>query len=286
MVKVKVMMDNNTYQEYYMDGYLKPNLDTAKTQIKKDWDMMFVIDGEEGTGKSVLAQQIGMYCDPTLCLDRVCFDHISFLNAVNDAKPYQCVILDEAYGSLSSRAAMSVINKTMIQIMTVMRERNLFIILVLPSFFDLDKYAAIWRSRILINVYADKFERGRFNYFGKKQKKLIYLLGKKYYSYKVPGVRYPVFRGAFTNYYTLDEVEYRKKKTKYGMMNTIFNKKESELSEKEIIRNFCIDRSYDAHIHKGITQKNLSIVFDVHTETIRSWIKKKKKEMKEVDNGK
>ena len=40
----------------YMDGFLKRNLDEAKRVIKKDWDMVFVIDGYEGSGKSVLAQ--------------------------------------------------------------------------------------------------------------------------------------------------------------------------------------------------------------------------------------
>ena len=30
---------------FYMDGYLKSNLDTAKRIIKKDWDMLFVYDG-------------------------------------------------------------------------------------------------------------------------------------------------------------------------------------------------------------------------------------------------
>ena len=30
---------------FYMDGYLKSNLDLLKKVIKKDWDMVFLIDG-------------------------------------------------------------------------------------------------------------------------------------------------------------------------------------------------------------------------------------------------
>ena len=29
---------------YYMDGYLKANLEIAKSVIKKDWDMIFLYD--------------------------------------------------------------------------------------------------------------------------------------------------------------------------------------------------------------------------------------------------
>ena len=35
----------------YIDGYLKTNMDLAKNVIKKDWDMLFLIDGYEGSGK-------------------------------------------------------------------------------------------------------------------------------------------------------------------------------------------------------------------------------------------
>lgn len=34
----------------YLDGFLKANLDLAKDVIKKDWDMIFLVDGYEGSG--------------------------------------------------------------------------------------------------------------------------------------------------------------------------------------------------------------------------------------------
>jgi len=42
MVKVKC-----GDKEIYIDGYLKKNLDGCKQLVKKDWDMVLIIDGEE-----------------------------------------------------------------------------------------------------------------------------------------------------------------------------------------------------------------------------------------------
>jgi hypothetical protein len=43
-----------TDKEYYMDGYLANNLLRAKEVIKKDWDMIFCVDGPEGSGMSCI----------------------------------------------------------------------------------------------------------------------------------------------------------------------------------------------------------------------------------------
>jgi len=45
-----VKVDINGRSIYY-DGYLLNNLQTAKEVIQKDWDMVFIIDGIEGSGK-------------------------------------------------------------------------------------------------------------------------------------------------------------------------------------------------------------------------------------------
>jgi len=105
---------------------------------------------------------------------------------------------------------MSDINKTLVSMLAEIRQKNLFVFIVMPTFFDLDKYAAIWRSRGLIHVYTDKgYGRGYFAYYNKDKKKTLYILGKKFYDYKKPT---PSFRGRFTNYYVVDEAEYRNRK--------------------------------------------------------------------------
>lgn len=194
----------------YMDGYLKDNLDTAKRVIKNDWDMIFAVDGYEGTGKSVFTMQCAYYCDPTLNIDRIVFTPKDFQKAVLSANKYESVVYDEAYTGLSSRAAMTMVNRILVKMLAEIRQKNLFIWIVMPTFFDLDKYVALWRSRALFHVYTAKnFRRGFFSFYNIDRKKELYVTGKKFYTYNN---KIRNFFGRFTNYYPIDEEEYRKKK--------------------------------------------------------------------------
>ena len=215
-----------TDQDYYMDGYVKATLDTAKKTIKKDWDMLFCVDGSEGCGKSVEAQGLAYYCDPTFNLDRVVFTPQEFRKAVIGASKYQALIYDEAYTGLSSRATMSLINRTLISMLAEIRQRNLFVFVVMPCFFDLDKYVALWRSRGLWHCYTgDDFERGFVAFYNTNRKKDLYIHGKKFYTYAKPK---PNFLARFTNHYTVDEAAYRKKKRE----SLIAREKKTENAEK------------------------------------------------------
>lgn len=217
-------------QEFSMDGYLTQNLTTAKEVIRKDWDMCFVVDGMEGTGKSVLTMQAAYYCDPTFNINRVVFTPSQFKNAVIESQPYQAIVYDEAYTGLSARGAMTLINRTLISMLAEIRQKNLFIFIVMPCFFDLDKYVALWRSRGLIHVYTKgKFERGNFAFYNIDMKKSLYVNGKKYYSYKLPR---PNFIGRFTNFYVVDPDEYKQKKLDALMDRK--KKQESEENQKEL----------------------------------------------------
>jgi len=205
-----VKVFEGTDSEYYMDGYLVSNLDLAKRVNKDDWDFLFLVDGKERGGKSVFAQQIGLYVYPDLSVDDIAFSPKDFERKVRLSKPNSCVIYDEAYGGLSSRNFMSWINKSLVKMLTEIGFKNLFIIIVLPSFFDLDKYVALWRSRALFHIYtSDNLERGFFGAYNDESKKKLYLFGKKFYDY---GVISPDFRGRFTNHYVVPEKDYKAKK--------------------------------------------------------------------------
>ena len=213
-----------------MDGFLKKNLSMAKEVVKKDWDMVFVVDGAEGSGKSVIAQQCAYYCDPTLTIERICFTPKEFKDAILKAEKYQSVVYDEAYTGLSSRAAMSLINRTLVRMLAEIRQKNLFVFVVMPTFFDLDKYVALWRSRALIHVYTkENFERGYFCFFNIDRKKALYLIGKKFYSYSATKAN---FIGRFPNKYVIDEVAYRAKKKESLGKDVDEMEEDSEMSKK------------------------------------------------------
>lgn len=210
MVKVKL-----AGQDFSMDGYLNSNLAIVENQInKKDNDFVCMIDGFEGVGKSVLAQQVGFRVDPTLCLDRICFTPEEFKTAILKAKKGQCVIYDEAITGAFSREAIQMMNIVLIKMMAQIRQKNLFVIFVLPSMFDLDRNLAIWRSKFLIHChYGKKYERGYFKFANLEKKKTIYIEGQKLYKYPRESRKWN-FWGRFPKHYTVNERLYRKKKLK------------------------------------------------------------------------
>ena len=157
-----------------MDGFLKDNLDYVKREvIRKDFDSFICVTGREGFGKSTLAGQIALYLDPTYNLDRCTFTAEQFEEACRFAEQHQAVVFDETMGYLSSRGAMSKFNRKLIKIMSEMRSKNLFVILCIPNFFELDRYAAIHRTTGLIRVY----KRGCWELYNYRNKKILYLKG-------------------------------------------------------------------------------------------------------------
>lgn len=209
--------------EYYIsppsDGELNK---IRKAVIDKDRDYVMVIDGEEGSGKSVLTQQIAKKLDPNFNIDNICFNADQFIARLKTASKYSCIVLDEAFSAANSRSALTEVNRSMIGVATEMRQRNLFVLIVIPSFFDLDKYFALWRCRALFHVYFNKDgSRGSYIIFPKNKKKYLYLAGKKFYNYSKPASPYPVCR--FDNHYTVDEMEYRKKKAEAFKKRVVSN---------------------------------------------------------------
>jgi len=220
MVIAKIVHPKTGYvSEFYIEPRLKKNLDEKIIPMlkKKDKDFVLALDGKEGSGKSTFAFQIGKYIDPSLDLNRVVFDGESFRNAIFKAKKGQVVVFDEAFTGLSSRAALSSVNRALVSLMMQMRQKNLCVIMVLPTFFMLDKYVALFRARALVHVYEMSGNRGYFRIYNSKLKKNLYLTGKKDYSYGHKSVR-TRFRGRFYGKFALGddkvEAEYRKKKGK------------------------------------------------------------------------
>jgi energy-coupling factor transporter ATP-binding protein EcfA2 len=169
---------------YSMSSRLKGNLDKIKDTLQtKDKDCVFVIDGKEGSGKSTLAMQIGKYVDPTLDVKRIVFSPDDFREAILKAKKGQCIIYDEAFTGFSSRSSLSPVNRVLVSLAMQMRQKNLFILIVLPTIYMLDKYMAMFRTKALIHVHENHGQRGYFRVFNSRKKKLLLLLGSKTMSY-------------------------------------------------------------------------------------------------------
>ncbi len=202
---------------FSMSSRLKRNLDknVINALKKENKDCVIIVDGREGCGKSTFAMQMGKYCDPTLDLSRIVFSPEDFRDAILKSEKGQCIIYDEAFTGFSSRGSLSPINKVLVSLAMQMRQKNLFIIIVLPTIFMLDKYMAMHRTKALIHVFESKGRRGYFRLFNNKKKKLLLLFGSKTMSHSVKQA-WTNFKGRFYGKFVLGgaemEKEYEKKK--------------------------------------------------------------------------
>lgn len=208
MVKVYV----NEEKSFYMDGFLNKNLLDFKKKLQNDDDYVMIVDGAERSGKTVLAQQCAWVVDPSFTHERMCFTVEEFTEQIKKAQKGQCVVFDEGYRGFSSAKWADKLNVLMQTTMMEVGQKNLFLIIVSPSFFMLSKYIAMFRSRSLLHVYRKNGNRGYFAAFGDREKQLLYLKGKVNMSYSGKGVPRAKFVGRFLNQYLINEEEYRKKK--------------------------------------------------------------------------
>lgn len=206
---------------FYMDGNLKGNIDgLAKAMIR---DMQFVGIGFSSTlgvrtGKSTLFQQIGYYytqqmnelhgLDLKFDLNNIVFKSKTLIERAFELPKYSCIILDE--GDDLTTHYMS---KTMQELKRFFRkcgQLNIFVLLILPDFFEIPKSFAINRSIFSIDVrFEDNFERGYFKFYSFNKKRDLYNKGKRDANYSVIK---PSFWGRFPKPYMVNEAEYRKAK--------------------------------------------------------------------------
>ena len=194
----------------WIDPTLVSNMDDMKKEMKKDNDIIIIVDGRERIGKSVFAQQVGWYMsNGQLSLADICFTAKEFQERVKNCTQGSTIIFDECYLGMASLDAMQQYNRMLLKMLVTCGQKNLCLILVLPSFFDLIKYVPLHRADVLLHCFKHKNERGHFAFYTANQMKNLYIMGKKFYSYYRPK---PTFHSKFTKFYAVNEEAYRKKK--------------------------------------------------------------------------
>jgi len=236
---------------YYMDGYLKRNLDGIPGFLKKEWDVVGIVTGhgKVGTGKSTIAMQVcynlawmqsggkvieeeyekGKFrtIDIIKPKKKVRFGMENIVFTPEDLMkkaetlykkygPNQVILYDEGKSGLDSENAMKSINKAMTEFMQRCRVYHHIIIIVLPNFFKLHEDYAVARSLFLIDAFADKnFNRGYFNFYNELQKEKLFFFGKRLLGVRA---RYSAasanFWGRFTKWIPVDKEEYDNAKMK------------------------------------------------------------------------
>jgi len=236
---------------FYMDGYLKRNLDGVPNFLKKDWDVVGIVSGhgKVGTGKSTLAQNVAYYLAWRLAggemideeyalgkfrvkkivspnkpvrfgMENIVFTAEDLMKKAetlyNKYGPNQVIVYDEGMSGLDSANAMTSINKAMGEFFQRCRVYHHIILIVLPNFFKLHEDYAVARSLFLIDCYADKeFNRGYFSFYNEYQKEKLYYFGKRLIGVRARyAAAHDSFWGRFTKWMPVDKDEYDKAKIK------------------------------------------------------------------------
>lgn len=147
---------------YNISESLKPNWEKLGARvIKENDDRVYIVVGQEGSGKSTFTFEQAKFIDPTFDLDRICFTADQFLEQIQTVKPGRVVVFDEAFRGFSSKSSQSKVNKILVQSMMEVRRRNLIIFIVIPSVVLLEHYIVVHRSNALFYIWKK-------NYKGKK----------------------------------------------------------------------------------------------------------------------
>jgi hypothetical protein len=141
---------------YVADSIANNLIRTKKAVSKQDWDYMAIISGIPGVGKSTFAQGLAKYLDPNFTSYQICFTAKEFITKTEAGKPGQAFILDESFADMNSTMYKDPEFVALLNHIQAVRQRNLYLLIVLPDFFTLIKNVAVFRASHLF-VYIRIF---------------------------------------------------------------------------------------------------------------------------------
>lgn len=154
--------------------YVRGILKKAYSAQKDGHDTVLVITGNEGFGKSHLLLNIveewAVITNKPVNINSIGLDREGWIVSIKEAEEITGIsAFDEAGDGLLSRDAMGDFNKDVVKMYSVIRGKRILSILVLPSFWYLDKYFRTHRIKGLFFVY----NRGRVAFWNKGQIKKV-----------------------------------------------------------------------------------------------------------------
>lgn len=257
----------------YIEGYLYDNLKVMANAIVKDMTFLgFIFSStlEVGTGKSVFATQLGEAwsyvmkevhnIDIPFGLKNIVWRPKELIERAFQVPKYSFILLDE----WEDAHYWSELGVSLRQFFRKCRQLNLFIVCIIPNFFQLGLGYAVSRSAFAIDVkFEEGFTRGYFSFYNFKEKTKLYLMGKKNYNYNVVK---PSFNGRFTDGYGVPREEYLIAKRKdIEVIEDV-----SPAQKKKLLRELDIFERYLEKFPES-TNDDLCKMFNKHVRTITKW---------------
>lgn len=262
-------------KQFYIDGYTKKNLDFVKERLsKRNETHVGIIDGRIGTGKSTLVDQLAYYCsDGNFTLKDKAFtvkDFSDILQKKEKGEAANNVVLDEAF-ELNRRRSNSFANMKILKQLQRIRSKNLWIWIVLPSVYDLDKNIILNLASAFFHCYTDYDfgEKGRYMAYNRHQLKRLWLYCRDSLSYYDKYAKASYWARFTSKFLSSDYDEYEKVK------NAILDESDKEPVEKTTKTKLGRDALIKFLVESGFKKPLIAEKVKMDLTSINRIIKKK-----------
>lgn len=262
-----------TDKQFQLENFIVDKLNLVVERVsERKLDAIFVIDGDEGFGKTGLSLQLAYYLayktGREFNLSHVFFDPNELITYVNSTKEKIIVWDEAALGGLAS-GWQSRVQQMLIQTLMTCRFRKHIIFFNCPKFYRLNRYFISDRAVGLFHVYSeDKINAGKVAYYQNETlEKMIELYIKKkkkpykmYYKKNLRGN----FIDTFGKTDIVDEGEYDNKKTQ-NTEDMLARYSDDRFNKKLLMLQYLIAT------HKGLMRKEKAKICMVREATITDW---------------
>jgi len=143
-----------------LDKNLRYLIYYIRRRLRKDWDIVVALSGEEGSGKSTLGGLMASLVDKKFNLiDNMALlpDEKQVVREYCKLNKYQCYVIDEAVRAFYKMNFMTTMTQTLVKMWATERYQNKATFLIIPRFTDLVENFRNHRVKLWIHVMA----RGR-----------------------------------------------------------------------------------------------------------------------------
>jgi len=302
MVMIK---DNKGIERYSLSTETFNFLNRAREKIEnEDAQVLGIIWGNVGCGKSLLAQKLAFAVDPTLSIDRVCFDKNEFVEAVIHSKK-KAIIADEGISMFFSRAAMTKDARLMQELMAQIRQKNLMVLICVPNLLTVDSLILdaanfvirCWEEKkeingrlvqtkgnasVFIEMPGDPYKSKVIHYLKNKRSNFRQRMRPPQPLFYIPGN--PIGESFSKPWYPVDEKDYRIKKEsileKYQLKNNPVNSSKSSKKENMLTIKKRINIQNALHMKETLnfSIKKIAESLNISSKTASSYVKEGKRE--------
>jgi len=217
---------------------------------KRKRDGIFIIDGPEGSGKTVLGGQCMRFLQPEGfdLKKHIAWTPTQHLEQYDAGERFDALMYDEGVTGFHHLKFLSADSLQLQVHLNTCRSGQRFIVIIQPRFFEMVKMLALDRSRFLLHCYeyGEGGRESRFNFYNQNQKERLYTQiklsrsGTRKRSAPISQL-YMMNAGLkvanFPNFWPFDEAEYERLKTK-TLRNYLTDDKDkfSSMANRYLIR--------------------------------------------------